>query len=72
MREARDMAGEHLGQLIAALETTRGLAVAVAEGGDLYGVGVRELAGRLAEDLTWKGKSLEALSDRERRGLLAH
>ena len=66
------MAREHLGQLIAALEAARGLAATVAEGGDLYGVGVRELAGQLSEDLAWKGKSLEALSERERRGQLAH
>ena len=72
MREARAAALDHLALLVRALETAQETAAAVADGGDLYGVGVRELAARLNEDLLWKGRTLQALAERERQGLLAH
>jgi hypothetical protein len=72
MREARSAAIEHLETLEAAIRVARDLSLEVQQGGDIYGVGVRDLAARLAEDLLWRGKSLEGLTARERAGLLAH
>jgi hypothetical protein len=72
MAEARSAALDNLTDLMSALETARALANSVVEGGDLYGVGLRDLSSRLSEDLLGRGRSLQALADRERRGLLAH
>lgn len=72
MREARAAAIEQLEALEAAVRVARDLSLDVLQAGDAHGVGVRELATRLAEDLLWRGKSLEALTARERAGLLAH
>jgi len=72
MFEARTAAVEQIETLEAAIQVVRDLSLAVAQGGALYGVGVRDLAARLAEDLLWRGKSLEVLIARERAGLLAH
>ena len=72
MREARGAALEQLETLEAAIQVVRDLALDVTVGADAYGVGVRDLASRLAEDLLWRGKSLAALTARERAGLLAH
>jgi hypothetical protein len=72
MAEARGAALDNLADLAATLETARALANSVADGGDLYGVGLRDLSRRLSEDLLDRGRSLQALADRERRGLLAH
>ena len=72
MAEARNAALDNLSELITALETARAFADSVAEGGDLYGVGVRDLSRRLSEDLLDRGRTLQALADRERRGQLAH
>ncbi len=71
MHEARTAAVEQLEILEAAIHLVRDISLAVAQGGDLYGAGVRDLAARLAEDLLWRGKSLEVLTARERAGLLA-
>jgi hypothetical protein len=72
MREARAAAIEQLEALDAAIKVVRDLSREVGQGGDAHSVGVRDLAARLAEDLLWRGKSLEALMARERAGLLAH
>jgi hypothetical protein len=72
LREARAAAVEHLEALAAAIHAVHDLAEDVTLGGDAYSVGVRDLAHRLAEDLLGRVGSLEALTERERRGLLAH
>jgi hypothetical protein len=72
MAEARNAALDNLADLASALEAARGLANSVVDGGDLYGVGLRDLSRRLSEDLLDRGRSLQALADRERRGLLTH
>ena len=72
MHEARAAAVEQLEALDAAILVARELSLDVLRGGDIYGVGIRDLAARLAEDLLWRGKSLESLTARERAGLLAH
>lgn len=72
MAEARSAALDNLRELQTALDAARALAESVVAGGDLYGVGVRELSVRLAEDLKGRGLSLQALAERQRRGQLAH
>jgi hypothetical protein len=72
MAEARDAALDNLAELATALEAARALANSVVDGGDLYGVGLRDLSRRLSEDLLDRERSLRALADRERHGLLAH
>jgi hypothetical protein len=72
MAEARSAALDNLADLMSALEAARALANSVVDGGDLYGVGLRDLSRRLSDDLLERGRSLQALSDRERRGLLTH
>ena len=72
LREARAAAIEQLELLQASIQVVRDLSLEVRAGGDAYAVGVRDLAARLAEDLLWRGKALEALTERERAGRLAH
>ena len=71
MLEARNASVEHLMELSAAIDAVRGLAETVVESGDVYGVGLHDLAARLAEDMLWRGKSLQALTERQRLGLLS-
>lgn len=63
--EARRVSLDQLRLLADAIAETRSLAEGVLEGGDLYAPGVRDLAERLAEELLWRGKSLEALAQRQ-------
>jgi hypothetical protein len=72
MAEAHSAALDNLAELANALDGARALANSIVDGGDLYGVGLRDLGRRLSEDLMDSGRSLQALADRERRGLLAH
>jgi hypothetical protein len=72
LRQARAAGLEQLADLSAAIQVVRDLAQDVALGGDAYGVGVRDLAQRLADDLRGRAGSLEALAERERLGLLSH
>jgi hypothetical protein len=65
LAEARAVSLEHLAALQAALSVTRELAQEVVEAADLYGPGLEDFAGRLAEDLFWRGKTLEALAARQ-------
>ncbi len=62
--EARMLAREQVEQLARDLETLAARAVEIAEGGDAYPVGVRELAGRVASELPLKGQGLTAIMDR--------
>ena len=63
--QARSVSLEHLAALDAALAVTRELAQQVVEAGDLYEPGLQDFAGRVAEELFWRGKSLEALARRQ-------
>jgi len=72
MAEARAAAAEHLEALEAAIQVARDLALDVSAGGEAYGVGAREASRQLAEDLFWRGKTLKALTARERAGRMAH
>lgn len=62
--EACTLAGEHVDGLTRLLAQVVAEADAVADGGGAYPVGVRELALRLAEDLSAKSATLTALRAR--------
>jgi hypothetical protein len=62
--EARNLAREQLDALNAALADVVRLAAEVAEGGELYPVGARELARRLAEECAKQSLTLSAIIDR--------
>jgi hypothetical protein len=63
--EARIVARQHIEQLEQALLRTAEVAREVAEGGEAYPIGLREVASRLSEDLPDKLATLRALLDRE-------
>ena len=65
--EARALAAEQIVQLEATLLSAAGLAQEIADGGDAYAIGARELAARLAEDLRAKAETLEAIMARAPR-----
>jgi len=62
--EARALAVEQVEALEAVLMQAALLAREIAEGGDAYPVGARELAGRLASDLPSKSETLKAIISR--------
>lgn len=62
--EARALAVEQVEALEAVLMQAATLAREIAEGGDAYPVGARELAGRLASDLPSKSETLKAIVSR--------
>jgi hypothetical protein len=64
--EAKRISLEHLQALQAALAQTHDLTQAVVDGGDLYVPGLHAFARQLAEELFWRGKTLEALGQRQR------
>jgi hypothetical protein len=64
-QEARSVSVEHLRSLQAAIAMVREMSIAVVEGGDLYAPGLHDFAGRLSEDLFWRSKTLEMLSQRQ-------
>ena len=65
LAEARTASLEHLAALAAAISATRDLALELVEAGDVYGPGLEDFAGRLAEDLFWRGKTLATLAARQ-------
>lgn len=62
--EAKDLAREHIQALEAALDEVERLASEIANGGEAYPPGVRDIAMRLAEESHLKAQSLEALASR--------
>jgi hypothetical protein len=62
--EARALAREHVEMLAAALQEVSRLACEVADGGELYPVGARELSRRLSEDSNKHALTLTAIVDR--------
>ncbi len=60
--EARKASLDHLRDLATAIDQVRALSEVVVDAGDLYDPGIRDLAQRLAEDLTWRGRTLEKLA----------
>ncbi len=62
--EAKGLAREHVLALEEKLIDIQRMAVEIADGGDAYAVGVRELARRLAEDCEHRVQTLEAITKR--------
>jgi hypothetical protein len=63
--EARIVARQHIEQLEHGLMQTADVAREVAEGGEAYPVGVREIASRLCDDLAERLLNLRSLLDRQ-------
>ncbi|WP_216839367.1 hypothetical protein [Caulobacter sp. S45] len=61
MTEARQAASEQITALEEALLTAVHLSAEIAEGGEAYPVGVRDLCRRLAEDVGHRAQTLDAL-----------
>jgi hypothetical protein len=64
--EARNMAREHISMLEVSLAECGRLAAEVAEGGDAYPVGVREMARQLVADCESRMLGLQAIVQRNR------
>jgi hypothetical protein len=62
--EARALAFEQLEAFERSLHATAALAKEIAEGGDAYPVGARELAGRIATDLPSKAETIAVITSR--------
>jgi len=62
--EAKSLAREHVHALERALIEVERLSAEIADGGEAYPAGVRELARRMAEDCESKVQTLEAISAR--------
>lgn len=62
--EARALAVEQVEALEKVLMQASAMAKEIAEGGDAYPVGARELAGRLSSDLPSKAETLKAIVSR--------
>jgi len=63
--EARIVARQHIEQLEQCLLRTAEVAREIAEGGEAYPVGVREMASRMSDDLPDQLVSMRALMDRQ-------
>lgn len=62
--EARQLAKDHVASLSHAMLDLERIAVEIADGGDAYAPGIRDIARRLAEDLDSRVQTLEAISAR--------
>ena len=62
--EAKMLAKDHIHALSAAMLGAEQLAAEIAEGGDAYPPGVRDLARRFAEDCEARVQTLEAITSR--------
>ncbi|MBC7670500.1 hypothetical protein [Caulobacter sp. DWR2-3-1b2] len=66
--EARMLAREQVEAMARDLEDLAQRAREIAEGGEAYAVGIREMASRLASDLPQKAQSLKAILERSSKG----
>jgi len=62
--EAKGLAREHILTLEAALTQVQRISAEIAEGGEAYPVGVRELCRRLIEDCEARVQTLESIASR--------
>ena len=62
--QARSLAREHIAALEAAMAEVERLSGEIADGGEAYPVGVRDIARRMAEDCEMKVQTLEAIAAR--------
>ncbi|RAK51476.1 hypothetical protein [Phenylobacterium deserti] len=63
-QEAKTLAKDHVRALTTSLMQVEELAAEIAEGGDAYPPGIRDLARRLVEDCEMRVQTLEAISAR--------
>lgn len=66
-REAHELAEEQVAEFEDLLSATIASAREIAEGGDAYGVGAREICRRLAEDLSSTIQTLHVISKKNKR-----
>ena len=64
--EAQEAALEQVTHLSVALDQVVELAKSIADGGDIYPAGIRELCRRAAEETSGRARTLEALAARRR------
>lgn len=62
--EAKQLAKAHIRSLSEAIADVEHLAAEIAEGGDAYPPGIRDLARRLVEDCEMRAQTIEAISAR--------
>lgn len=62
--EARQLAKDHVKSLSSAMIQLEELAAEIADGGDAYAPGIREVARQLVEDLDSRVQTLEAIASR--------
>ena len=62
--EAKQLAKDHVHALSAAILNAEQIAAELAEGGDAYPPGIRDLARRFVEDADMRVQTLEAISAR--------
>lgn len=62
--EARQLARDHVCGLIQSMTEAASVAAEIAEGGDAYPAGVRDLARRFVEDCEARAQTLEAITAR--------
>jgi len=62
--EAKELARDHIRALSAAMLGVEQMAAEIAEGGDAYPPGVRDLARRFVEDIDSRVQTLEAITAR--------
>jgi hypothetical protein len=62
--EARQLAKDHVRALSEAMMSAEQIAAEIAEGGDAYPPGIRDLARRFVEDVEARVQTLEAISAR--------
>lgn len=65
-REARELAREQTEAFARDLQAMAERAAEIAAGGEIYAVGVRELAARLGDDLTHKAQLISTIVSRAR------
>jgi hypothetical protein len=62
--EAKQLAKDHIHAFTAAMTDVERMAAEIAEGGDAYPAGVRDLARRFADDCEARVQTLEAITAR--------
>ena len=62
--EARQLAKDHIKSLTSAMADLELLAAEIAEGGEAYAPGIRDIARRLVEDLEARVQTLDAIAAR--------
>ncbi|HEV7385594.1 MAG TPA: hypothetical protein VGN89_12000 [Phenylobacterium sp.] len=63
--EAKQLAKDHVHALSAAIMNAEAIAAEIADGGDAYPPGIRDLARRFVEDADARVQTLEAISARQ-------